>query len=451
MALCNIVNSNRTTEDAPLSNDSLLSPDTPEAIEPTTVTLDYAPRAVFLPLHNRKQRWSCCVAHRRCGKTVAAVMELVRGAANDRSGNGRFAYIGPTYQQVKDIAWQYLKQFTSPIPGIRTHETELRVDFPNGARVRLYGAENYDRLRGIYLDGLVCDEYGDMEPRAWSEVLRPALSDRKGWALFIGTPRGDNHFREIWELSQKDPAWFGMSLPVSKTLILPEEELSDARKSMTPEQYAAEYECSFTAPVVGAYYGDEMTMAEKEGRITRVPYDKAVRVHTAWDLGIGDSTAIWFMQLVGKEVHVIDFLENTGKGLDWYARELQQKPYVYGSHIVPHDAPARELGTGKTRLEVLRQLGILGNICVDHKVDDGINAARMFLNKCWFDAEACKPGVAALRQYRREWDARKKVFNNRPLHDWASHAADAFRYLAMGSPQQDSWSKKIDYTQKWIV
>jgi len=345
------------------------------------------------------------------------------------------------------VAWTYLKRFTSNIPGVLVNESELRVDLPNAGRVRLYGADNYDRLRGTYFDGIVLDEYGDTDPRAWQEVIRPALSDRRGWAVFIGTPKGRNHFSELWDQALRDESWFHLMLKASETNLIAAEELADARKSMSEDQYEAEYECSFQAAVIGAYYGREMQQAERDKRITRVPWEPKLQVHTAWDLGIGDSTAIWFAQFSGREVRLIDYIENSGVGLDWYARALRDRPYVYGEHILPHDAEVKELGTGVSRLETLQSLGLQNTrIIPAQSVEDGINGVRVLIPTCWFDAEKCERGINALRNYRREYDEKLKAFKTRPLHDWSSHGADAFRYLALGQPQANTgWHKPISY------
>lgn len=417
------------------------------------IVIPYSPRQQFQPLHDRSQRWGAVVAHRRAGKTVACVNDLIKAAIVCQKQEPRFAYLAPYYAQAKDVAWSYLKRFTAPIPGTTAHEAELRVDLPNGGRVRLYGADNYDRLRGTYFDGVVLDEYGDMDPRAWEEVIRPALSDRLGWAVFIGTPKGRNHFADLWDRAKADPEWFTQMLKASESGLLPESELADARKTMSEDRYEQEYECSFQAAVIGSYYGREMTTAEKDKRLTRVPWEPGLPVHTAWDLGIGDSTAIWFAQHVGREIRILDYLENSGVGLDWYARELDKKPYKYGDHILPHDAEVKELGTGKSRLETLHSLGIRQTrIIPAQSVEDGINAARSLIPRCWFDEEKTKRGIDCLRNYRREFDERRKVFHDRPLHDWSSHGADAFRYLALGLPEhQSAWSKPIEYDNRGIV
>lgn len=400
-------------------------------MEEVEVEVDYQPRAAFEAFHERKQRWAVIVAHRRAGKTVATVNDLIRRALQDGKQNARYAYVAPLYGQAKAVAWDYLRRFSEPLLA-NANETELRVDLINGARIRLYGADNPDTLRGIALDGVVLDEVADMKPRVWSEVIRPALSDRNGWATFIGTPKGHNAFHDIWQRAQDDPEWFTLRLKASDTHIIDDAELKSAREQMSDDQYAQEWETSFEAAIQGAYYGRELLEADNQGRISNVPIDKAVPVHTAWDLGIGDSTAIWFCQQVGKEVRVIDYYEASGVGLDHYAKVLQAKGYLWGDHIVPHDAAVRELGSGKSRIETLGTLGIKVRIAPKFGVDDGINAARLLLARCWFDKARTADGVELLKQYRRAWNEERKTFEPRPLHDHTSHAADALRYLAIG-------------------
>lgn len=400
-----------------------------------TIDLGYRARGQFVDFHRRRQRWSVLVFHRRAGKTVACVADLIDAALRSTKTAPRFAYVAPFFVQAKTVAWDYVKRFTSAIPGAQFNEAELRVDLPNGARITLYGADNYQRLRGIYLDGVVLDEVGDMDPRAWSEVIRPALADRKGWAVFIGTPRGRNHFSDVWDQAQNNAEWFATMGRASETGLIDPDELEAARREMTPEQFAAEFECSFNAAVIGSYYGSLIEAAERDGRVSRVPIDPRSPVHTAWDLGIGDSTAIWLFQCIGVETRIIDYIEHAGVGLDWYASQLRERGHNYGTHLLPHDAGARELGTGRSRVEVLATLGIKSDVISAQSVADGINAVRTLLPTCWFDHEKTKRGVEALRQYRRQWDEKRKAFNERPYHDWTSHPADAFRILALGRDQ----------------
>lgn len=397
------------------------------------IELGYKPRAQFTSYHHRAQRWACVVSHVRAGKTVACIMDLVDAALRCQLREPRFAYVAPYYAQAKDVAWNYLKRFTLDIPGAQAHEQELRVDFPNGGRVRLYGADNYNRMRGIYLDGVVLDEFADFHPAAWQEVIRQRLSDRSGWATFIGTPKGRNAFYDKWVEANADrDNWFSMMLRASETQILSESELADARKAMTPEQFDQEYECSFDAAIMGAYYGREMAKLDQAKRIRSVPYDPQLPVYTAWDLGIHDATAIWFVQCAGSEVRVIDYFETNGTGLNDVARILKnEKPYMYAEHYLPHDAEAPEMMTAKSRKEHLESLNIKPIVVVpQQRIEDGVNAVRNLLPRCVFDAQLCAQGIEALKQYRHEWDDKLKTFRTRPLHDWTSHSADAFRYLA---------------------
>lgn len=397
------------------------------------IDLGYRARSQFIQYHQRKQRWAVGVAHRRAGKTVANIMDLIDAALRFSGENGRFAYIAPYYTQAKDVAWTYLKQYAGQIPGIKINESELYVEFPhNGARIRLYGADNYDRLRGIYLDGCVLDEYGDMNPMVWPEVIRPALSDRKGWGTFIGTPKGRNAFYETYQFALESPDWFTFMLKASETGLVDGVELADARRTMTPEQYEQEFECSFDAAVVGAYYASLLTDAEREGRITDVPVDPDLAIHTAWDLGIGDSMVIWVFQPGPEGMRLIDHIEDHGKAIPHYVKLLESCGYSGGKDFVPHDAKVRSLDTGRSRLETLVSLGRSPILLPINSVEDGINGVRQLLPRMWFDRVRCGPGVEAIRQYREEFDEKKGVHKPRPRHDWTSHTADALRYAAQG-------------------
>lgn len=371
------------------------------------------------------------MAHRRAGKTVAAVQRLILSALNAKREAARCAYIAPTFGQAKDVAWEYIKRLAAPVLQGEPHETELRVTLVNGAVIRLYGAENYDRMRGLYFDDAVLDEYADMDPRVWPEVVRPALSDRQGRALFIGTPKGRNLFWSVYDRAQGDPDWTALMLRASESGLLPSSELDAARRDMTPEQYGQEYECSFDAAIMGAYFARELAEAEANGRIAEVGFDALLPVHTAWDLGIGDSTAIWFFQVLAGEVRVIDHYENHGQTLAHYVAEIVARGYPQGVDYVPHDARVRSLETGRTRVETLVSLGRKPRLVTDHKLMDGINAARLTIPRMWFDAHRCAQGIEALRQYREDYDDKQRVFRGRPKHDWTSHTADAFRYLCV--------------------
>jgi len=362
-----------------------------------------------------------------------AVNQLLRAAMTCAKERPRYAYIAPQYRQAKQVSWDYFRKYAGVIPGTTFNESELRADFANKARIQLLGAENPDALRGLYLDGAVLDEPAQMSPRLWGEVIRPALSDRQGWAMFIGTPMGHNQFFQLHEQAKTAPGWYTGVFRASETGIINAEELASARATMTEEQYAQEFECSWTAAILGAYWGKELERAERDGRILDITIDPQIPVHTAWDLGMSDSTSIWFFQLgpLG-EVRVVDYYEASGEGMRHYADVLRAKGYYYGAHLAPHDIAVRELGTGKSRIETARDLGLKFTIVPNLPIMDGINAARMMLPRTWFDGQRCDKGMDAIRQYRARYDERGQVFQTAPLHDWTSHAADAFRYLAVG-------------------
>ncbi len=394
--------------------------------------IPYAPRHAFMPFHETEKRWRVIVAHRRAGKTVATINDLIKSALTCPKPEPRTAYIAPLYKQAKDVAWTYLKRFGLVIPGSEANESELRVDFPNGGRVRLYGADNPDGMRGIYLDDCVLDEAADMRPRVLPEIIRPALSDRKGSLTAIGTPRGHNEFFKLWQASQNDDEWYGVMLRASETGLVDADELRSARQMMTPEQYEQEYECSFEAAIHGAYWGREMGEADRAGRICDVAHDPERPVYTAWDLGVRDSTAIWFFQPLAGGVNVVDYYEASGVGVDHYAEVVRGKPYKMGPCLVPHDAKVKEWGSGRTRVEIMQGLGLKPELVPDHRLMDGIQAGRTTIPLARFDRAKCADGIEALKQYRAEYDEERKVLKPTPLHDWSSHAAAAWRYLAIG-------------------
>ena len=395
-----------------------------------------------MPFHNRTHRWACLVAHRRAGKTVAAVNDIIRAAITYQGDHGLFAYIAPYRSQAKAVAWQYFQEFAQPITQHK-NEQELTITLLNGSQIRLYGADNADAMRGLGFSGVYMDEYGDFKPSVFGNVIRPALSDKQGWAVFGGTPKGKNQFWEIYETAQRIPnEWFLLRLPASSSGLLPAGELNAARAQLAEDQYLQEYECSFEAAILGAFYGKEMREAQSQGRITRVDYDSSLPVYTAWDLGYRDDTAIWFFQVTRNEVRVIDFHAVSGADIHDIAGLVMSKGYRYGKHYLPHDARAKSLQTGRSIIEQLSQYLEAKNLMVvpDIGVQSGIQATRMMLPRVWFDAEKCHDGIEALRQYQREYDEDRKAYRQNPRHDWTSHPADAFRMLAV------SWQEQSDKT-----
>jgi hypothetical protein len=413
------------------------------------IKLKYRPRSVFEDFHDRKERWAVIVAHRRCGKTVACINDLIVKALLENKQHAQYAYIAPYYSQAKSVAWRYLERFSEPVLA-KANQSELWVELVNGARIRLFGADNPDALRGNFLDGVVMDEMADMKPSVWGEIIRPLLADRLGWATFIGTPKGHNAFYDIYNEATKKPNWYVKVLRADQTLLLPQSELDDAKATMSENQYEQEFLCSFEAAILGAFYGQEMRRITDLNRITCVDYDPMFPCHTAWDLGFNDSTSIWWFQVVYGEIRVLDHHSSNGQAIPFYTMLIKQKEdefgYKYGYHYLPHDARAKTLASGgKSIIEQIaakidiKHLKIVPNL----SIQDGIQATRLALTRTWFD-NRCEEGIECLRQYQREWNDDKKCFNDRPKHDWTSHSADAFRYMSIVWKDEDSPILKDD-------
>lgn len=421
------------------------------------VNLLYQPRKQFFDFHNRSHRFACLVAHRRAGKTVACVNEAIIRALYSKKNRPRYAYIGPLLKQAKKIAWEYLKEYSRGIQAKKPSESELSIRLStNDAEIGIYGADNPDAFRGQYFDGVILDEYGDMSPSIWRKVLLPTLADRQGWAVFIGTPKGKNHFYDIFQRSlgkavqtEDGPgqdylsvqSWYNFCLRASESGILPPDELLLQRGEMTEDEYLQEYECSFDAAVIGTYYAAIILNLEQKGQINDlVDYDPDFPVHVISDLGYTDSSAFWFWQERRDGIAVIDYEEANSQALPYYFELLHSKGYKYGKIWLPHDARAKSLQTGRTTVEQFldqrfptfdpdapRVIDIWPRVALQH----GIDAARMILPGCHFNRARCGTGIEALRAYRRQYNEERKVFMDVPIHDWASHGSDAFRGLAL--------------------
>jgi hypothetical protein len=416
-----------------------------------TIVISYAPRDQQAQIHDLidNKRFTVVVAHRRMGKTVSAINHIIKDAVLNQKEAPRYAYIAPTYGQAKRVAWDYLVKYSTPLGGTQ-NISELRVDFW-GRRIQLYGSDNPEALRGQYFDGVILDEIGDQNPKIWTDIIRPALADRLGWCLFIGTPKGHNHFKDLRDRAETEDGWGLLEFKASQTGVIAQTELDAAKSEMGEDKYLQEFECSFNAAVEGSYYGQILNDLETKNHIQEIPRDDLCRTITAWDLGMGDSTAIWVAQIAGSEIRLIDYYENNGVGLDKYVSWLRDNNWASAEHILPHDVQVRELGSGKSRLEVLQEAGLNVRIASRMSVDDGIQAVRRLLPRCWFNVPAVKQGLDCLRNYRREFDEKRKVFYDRPLHDWSSHGSDAFRYLAIGLDEGSSWGKSINQPPKWVI
>jgi len=405
------------------------------------LVIPYRPRRHFLPLHASDKRWIFTCAHRRAGKTVALANQLVRASyLNGRQWPPpRYGYVGPSFEQAKDLVWAYLKQYTAPIDGIRFVEGELAIVLPhNGAIIKLYGGMlAYERMRGMYFDGIVLDEYPLLHKAVFSTIVRPCLADYRGFGIVSGTSNGDDHFNALRLKAMKDPRWDVFLIPLSSTgeEALSKEEAFELTQDMSADEYAREMECSFDAPVEGAYYAEALNELSSSGRVCAVPVDLSAPVITAWDLGVHDYCSIWWMQLIGKEVHFIDYEMDVGKGLDHWAGVLRRKKaqgnFDYRCHLLPHDVEHREISTAKSRRATLQDLlpsdePIITVPRISSK-EDGINASRALLGSSFFDQTRCQTGLAMLRGYH-------KSAMGQPVHGPGphSHGADAFQTGALG-------------------
>jgi hypothetical protein len=407
-----------------------------------TVVIPYTPNPVQERIHAlaRVHRFLVAACHRGAGKSLAAVNEALDTALFGQGPAPRAAYVGPYRNQTKLIAWDYLKRLAGVIPGVDFNESELRADFPrNGGRVFLAGADGCDHLRGIHLDKLVCDEPAHHPPNVWPEILRPTLSARKGKALFIGTFLSrQNHFWPLYDKAETLPEWGRLLVKASESGILSAEELASARATMTPEQFNREYELECSAVLDGSIYGKLLDELERAGRIGAVPWNPSAPVVTAWDIGVSDSTAIWFLQPETLGYRAIDYEEHSGVGMSFYAKLLREKPYLYEAHLGPHDLAVTEFSTGRTRVEVARDLGVDFTIAPRLALEEGIDQVRNLLPQLWIDRERCARGLEALQDYRYTWDDTLRIFSRRPFHNWSSHGCDALRTFAVG---REEWRR----------
>lgn len=398
------------------------------------IVIPYKPRSAFQAYHDSNKRWSLTVAHRRAGKTVARINKLIRKAVECELHNPRFGYLAPFYVQAKDIAWVYLKHYCAPLTALggKINESELSITLPhNNAIIKLYGAENAERIRGVYFDGLVVDEAQGIAKTVLTQIILPALADRLGWLDVSGTSRGwSNLLGELKRLAVNNPDWFFQELKASETSIIPKDELDRLRALMSENEYLQEFECDFDAAITGSVYGKQVYEAETKGRFKAGIYDKDHLVNTAWDLGYDDATAIWFWQKIGNEIRLIDYYENSGQDIEHYCKYIKQKPYKYDKHYVPHDAANKLLAAGgRSIVQQAYAMGVTMYVVSATSQQNAIEAARKTLEICWADPETCKQGIDGLKQYQFEWDDDKKVFRSKPRHDWASHPADAFEII----------------------
>lgn len=375
------------------------------------------------------------VVHRRAGKTFCSIQDLLmRSLANPRRNPPpRYGYIAPTREQAKDIAWGYLRRFTASIPGTKANEAELSITLPTGANIRLYSGDSFERMRGLYFDGVVIDEPADIDPRAWDEVVRPCLSDYTGWATFIGTSKGRNHFFRRYQKAASDPEWFALMVKASESGIIPADELAALKADVTPEAYAQEYECDFSVGIPGAVYAKRIEQARSEGRIAQFPVDGHTPVDTFWDLGAPASTVVWYAQCVGREIRVIDCDRAFHGTLIERVAFMKQKGYHYGKHYLPHDC-AQTDRTGSTFLGEIAKAGFpSASLVTVPRTSDvwlGINHLLEMFPTLVFRSPSCEDGLDALACYRTKLEGEGINSVAAPVHDWSSHTADSLRTMA---------------------
>jgi phage terminase large subunit len=426
------------------------------------IVIPYAPRPQFSAYHDRTERFAKIVAHRRFGKTVGCINDKIRAAlTNTRQyPPPRYSYVAPTYTQAKDIAWGYLKHFSAPIPGIKTSESELWVEYPNGARVRLYGADNYDRMRGLYNDGVTIDEPAQMNPRAWPEVIRPTLSDYAGWATFIGTPQGKDWFYRIDKTEKGDPLpdFFRLTLKASETGVIPPPELVSLRSGMSEDQYQREMECSFDAAIEGAYFARLISDARAQGRVARVAADPLLPLRAYVDIGgsgkNADAFTIWIVQFVGQEIRVLDYYEAVGQVLAAHLNWLRSKGYEHAIVRLPHDGVNENNVTGKRYEDHIREAGFKVDPSLPNQgrgaAQMRIEAVRRLLPRCWFNEPTTRPGIEALVAYREKRDEERNIGLG-PDHDWSSHGADAFGLMAVCYEEPRQKAEVHEPEEDWVV
>lgn len=390
----------------------------------------------FIQALNSGTKRAVWVVHRRGGKDVTAfnwaILQLLLNP-----GWTAF-HILPTYSQAKKVIWdsstndgQRILDYIPKECIEQKNGHEMKIRFANGSLYQLIGSDNIDSLVGSNPKIIIFSEYAIQSPAAW-DYLRPILDVNKGYAIFISTPRGKNHFYDLMNMAKSSRDWFCEVLPISETGVLNEEDIQKMRdEGVSEEHIQQEFYCSFNRGVEGSYYGRLIEKARQEGRICGVSYETRSPVHTAWDIGYGDSTSITFWQEMGGELRIIDFYENQGEGIAHYAKHLQNKPYVYGTHYMPHDAGSGSIQTGRTLQDIAYEQGIKATVLErEQDISIGIEAVRSLLSISYIDEKKCSHLIKCLENYHKKFNEKTQSYSETPLHDWTSHAADSVRYMA---------------------
>jgi phage terminase large subunit len=407
----------------------------------TRIRLDkFVPRPYQLPIidaiENKGYKRVLAIMPRRAGKDVVAFNLMIRAALKKV---GVYYYIFPTYSQGKKVIYDSItnagEKFIDYIPQelvAGRNASELKITLVNDSIIQIVGSDNIDSLMGSNPQGVVYSEWALQNEIAWT-MIKPILIANNGWALFISTPRGKNHMYTMYEMALHSPDWHVLKLSVEDTQHISLADIEKERQegTMSDDLIQQEFYCSFTIGIEGSFYARYIDRMRLKGQIGNTPWESAFPVYTCWDIGVRDSTCIIFFQIIGMTIRIIDCYEKSKEGLEHYAKVLNSKPYQYGKHIAPHDIAVKEWGSGMTRIEKAKQLGITFITADNISIEDGIESVRSALSKVWIDEVACAPLIKALENYRQEYDATKKVYKTSPLHDWSSHFADAMRYLCI--------------------
>ena len=382
------------------------------------------------------------VWHRRAGKEIVCFNYLIRQAWWHRVGT--YVYFFPTSTLGRRILWDGHnkdgKRFIDYIPKEIIEGTpnnvEMKIRLKNGSIIQVIGSDQVINV-GINPVGCVFSEFSLQDPKCWS-FIRPILRENGGWAIFNFTPRGKNHAYDLYLMAKNNKDWFAEKLTIKETKVLEEVDMEMERNEGVSEHLIQqEYYCNFDQGAEGSYYAKYLNKAELDGRLTLVPYDPNTCVDSYWDLGVSDETVILLCQNVGSQVHIINMYRNQGEGLSHYAKWIQTEGdkwgYVYGTHNAPHDIQVRELGSGaQTRMQIARDLGIRFDIVPNISIQEGIELTRGMFPKIWIDTDKCSALIKSIENYHKKYNERLNVYSDRPVHDWSSHACDAFRYLAVG-------------------
>jgi len=403
--------------------------------------LTFTPREYQRPIWDAMAKYKrlILIMPRRSGKDVLCFNIIYREALKKV---GSYYYVFPTFSSGRRILWDQItmdgQRILDYIPRElieSKNEAMMRIKLVNGSYIQVIGSDNFDNtLVGTNPRGIVFSEYALQSPEGYAYSL-PILRANDGWAIFQSTPRGRNHFYELWKIAQQNPdVWFSYRLTVNDTHHVSVEQIQNDvdRGEISQDLVEQEYYCSFDQGISGSFYQTQLDRMRLNFQINQVPWEPTLKVHTAWDLGVRDSTVIIFFQNFGTTIRIIDYYEKSSEGLEHYVKLINSKPYIYGIHLAPHDIGVKEFGTGMTRIEIAKKMGLNFTVVPNIALMDGIESVRAALAKIYIDESRCKQLIKALENYRREYDSDKKVYKATPLHDIYSHAADAIRYLCVG-------------------